>query len=210
MPYNLGWFIMEIPPITLVPIVFFLGDYSTEVAAIVICSIWIAHYTYRSLIFPFLLKGKGKVTPVAEPIVGFVFNSINGFAIAYGLGHMSSHFGTDWLYDPRFIIGVLMMIAGFSINFHSDYVLRTLRKPGELGYKIPYGGLYRWVSSPNYLGEIIEWTGFAIATWFLPGVAFMVFTISNLFPRAFAHHRWYLKTFPDYPKNRKAIIPFLA
>lgn len=210
VPYNLGWFIMEIPPITIVPTVFFLGDYSTETAPLVIISIWIAHYTYRSLMFPFLLKGKDKVKPGAAVIVGFVFNSINGFAIAYGLGHIASHFTSDWLHDPRFIVGALMMVAGFSINFHSDHVLRTLRKPGETGYKIPYGGFYRWVSSPNYLGEIIEWTGFAIATWFLPGVAFMVFTISNLFPRAFAHHRWYLQNFPDYPKNRKAIIPFLA
>jgi protein-S-isoprenylcysteine O-methyltransferase Ste14 len=70
--------------------------------------------------------------------------------------------------------------------------------------------MYRWVSSPNYLGEITEWTGFAVMTWNLPGLAFMVFTIANLFPRAFSHHRWYLEKFPDYPKDRKAILPFIA
>ena len=102
------------------------------------------------------------------------------------------------------------MLVGFAICFHADRVLRHLRKPGETGYKIPHGGFYRWVSSPNYLGEIIEWTGFAVMTWNLPGLAFMVFTIANLFPRAFSHHRWYLDKFPDYPKNRKAIIPFIA
>jgi len=65
------------------------------------------------------------------------------------------------------------------------------------------------VSSPNYLGEIIEWTGFSILCWNLPALVFLVFTVSNLFPRAFSHHKWYLKTFADYPNNRKVIIPFV-
>ena len=142
--------------------------------------------------------------------MGFVFNVINGFAVAYGLGHSGSHFTADWLYGPRFIIGVVLMGTGFSICYQSDRILRGLRRPGETGYKIPYGGFYRWVSCPNYLGEIIEWTGFAIATWNLPGLAFMLFTTANLFPRAFSHHRWYLKKFPDYPRDRKAILPFVA
>ncbi|MBW2713856.1 MAG: DUF1295 domain-containing protein, partial [Deltaproteobacteria bacterium] len=86
---------------------------------------------------------------------------------------------------------------------------RNLRKPGETGYKIPYGGFYRWVSSPNYLGEIIEWAGFAMLTWTPAGLAFLVFSISNLFPRAFSHHRWYQEQFEDYPEERKAIIPGL-
>jgi hypothetical protein len=56
---------------------------------------------------------------------------------------------------------------------------------------------------------MIEWIGWAILTWSLPGFAFAVFTIANLAPRAIASHRWYLKTFSDYPKKRKAIIPFI-
>ncbi len=210
MPYNLGWFIMELPPLTVVPIVFFYGDYSSELTPLVIFGIWTAHYCYRSLYFPFALKGKGKTKPVMAVAVGFIFNMINGFGIAYGLGHIGDHFTTDWLYDPRFIIGIVLMIVGFSICFHSDRILRNLRKPGETGYKIPYGGFYRWVTSPNYLGEITEWIGFAILLWNLPGLAFMVFTIANLFPRAFSHHKWYKERFPDYPEDRKAIIPLVA
>jgi hypothetical protein len=36
-----------------------------------------------------------------------------------------------------------------------------------------------------------------------------MFMIANLLPRAIAHHRWYANNFPDYPKERKAIIPFI-
>jgi protein-S-isoprenylcysteine O-methyltransferase Ste14 len=65
------------------------------------------------------------------------------------------------------------------------------------------------VSCPNYLGEIVEWTGFALLTWSLPAVSFAAWTVANLVPRALAHHRWYRERFPDYPRRRKALIPGL-
>jgi 3-oxo-5-alpha-steroid 4-dehydrogenase 1 len=39
----------------------------------------------------------------------------------------------------------------------------------------------------------------------------MIFLISagNLVPRAFATHKWYREKFPDYPANRKALIPYV-
>ena len=53
------------------------------------------------------------------------------------------------------------------------------------------------------------WTGWAIATWSLAGLSFAVFTAANLVPRALANHRWYRETFPDYPRTRRAVIPWL-
>jgi hypothetical protein len=66
------------------------------------------------------------------------------------------------------------------------------------------------VSCPNYLGEIVQWFGWALLGWSLPGLAFALFTLANLAPRAYAHHRWYLATFPDYPRDRAALLPNLA
>jgi hypothetical protein len=62
------------------------------------------------------------------------------------------------------------------------------------------------VSCPNYLGEVVEWIGFAIAAGTLWPASFAAWTIANLVPRAFAHHRWYRETFEDYPKGRRAIL----
>lgn len=98
---------------------------------------------------------------------------------------------------------------GFVINRAADRTLRSLRGPGETGYKIPQGGLYRWISCPNYLGEIVEWVGWAIATWSLPGLLFAVWTAANLIPRARAHHIWYHEQFNNYPVERRALIPGL-
>ena len=43
----------------------------------------------------------------------------------------------------------------------------------------------------------------------LAGWAFAVFTIANLAPRALTHHKWYRAQFPDYPPERRALIPGL-
>ena len=115
----------------------------------------------------------------------------------------------DWISDPRFIIGICMFIGGFILNQVADNHLISLRKGKELGYFIPSHTVFRWVSCPNFLGEIIEWTGFAIMTWSLPGLSFAIWTAANLIPRALHHHRWYKDKFPDYPAGRKAVIPWL-
>jgi steroid 5-alpha reductase family enzyme len=98
---------------------------------------------------------------------------------------------------------------GFLINNISDSTLINLRKTDTKQYSIPRGGLFNYISCPNFFGEIIEWLGFAILTWSIAGLAFFLWTFFNLVPRALSHHRWYKNTFSDYPKNRKAVFPFI-
>jgi len=141
-------------------------------------------------------------------LTAVAFNSLNAYVNARWVSEHGSY-ATSWLLDPRFLVGALVFLAGFAINQHADWVLMNLRKPGESGYKIPRGGLYRYVTCPNYLGEILEWTGWAIATWSLAGLAFALYTVANLAPRARDHHRWYLEQFGDYPKERRALIPLI-
>jgi steroid 5-alpha reductase family enzyme len=107
------------------------------------------------------------------------------------------------------LLGLGLWALGVGINLQSDQILFGLRRPGETGYRIPQGGLYRFVSCPNYLGELIEWTGFAIAVASPAAWTFVVWTAANLVPRAVAHHRWYRERFADYPTERKALVPFL-
>jgi len=115
----------------------------------------------------------------------------------------------SWLSSPQFILGSFLFSLGFLGNIHSDSILRNLRKPGESGYKIPRGGVFEYVSAANYFCEALEWTGFAIASWNFPAAAFATYTVANLLPRGLSHHQWYKNKFDDYPKNRKAFIPFL-
>ena len=63
------------------------------------------------------------------------------------------------------------------------------------------------VCCPNLSGEIIEWVGFALLTWSLPGLAFALWTVANLVPRALWRRKWYRENFSGYPRERAALFP---
>jgi steroid 5-alpha reductase family enzyme len=103
------------------------------------------------------------------------------------------------------------MLAGFAIAYHSDATLIHLKKSTGT-YQIPQGGLFQYVSCPHFLGEILEWTGFCIASNFSwATLSFLVWTSCNLIPRALAQDEWYHATFPEEYKKleRRAIVPYL-
>lgn len=205
---KLGWFIMELPTVVIYLIIYLLGDRKTDIVQIVFLSIWMIHYGQRTFIFPLMIRAKQPM-PISIISFGLMFNGINTYLQARWVNTLSSPYPDDWLFTLFFIVGFFVFFVGIVINLHSDHIIRNLRKPGETEYKIPYGGMFKYVSCPSYLGEITEWAGWAILTWSIPGLIFVAWTFANLGPRALSHHKWYQKTFPDYPKNRKALIPFL-
>lgn len=206
---RLGWVLMELPAVALWLAIFLLGSHALEPAPLALMCVWMTHYGNRTFVFPLRIKADGKTTPISIVLSAVVFNTLNAYVNAWQVGEVGAY-PVSWLYDPRFIVGVALFFTGFAINQHADAVLMSLRKPGETGYKIPHGGLYRFISCPNYFGEILEWIGWAIATWSIAGLAFAVYTFANLAPRAISHHRWYVEKFgADYPKERRAVIPFV-
>ena len=208
IPARLGWILMELPTVVLFGAIYFAGQRALSLVPLVFLAFWQAHYLHRTFVFPFRLRAEGKRMPLSIPAMAIVFNSLNAYINARWISHLGAY-SADWLADPRFVAGAAVFVVGMAINLHSDTVLIGLRKPGETGYKIPEGGFFRFVTAPNYLGEIIEWTGWAIMTWSLGGLAFAVYTFANLAPRALTNHRWYREKFEDYPAARKALIPFV-
>lgn len=205
------WMVMEAVSPIMFAIFFLRGINSAggaSTAQFILAAMFLGHYTYRSFIYPFRIRGVGK-KPVATGAMAVLFNSFNGSVNGWGVG-AAAHLTEGWLSSPFFLIGVPLFFFGMWLNLNSDHILRHLRGPGETGYKIPQGGGFRFVTSPNYLGEIIEWTGFALAASTFGAASFAVFTAANIGPRAFQHHRWYKEKFPDYPKARKALFPFIA
>lgn len=209
VPSTLGWILMETPAVVTIGFFFFLSDRVLQPVPIVFVCLWQIHYLYRTYVYPFRRKGGSKPMPLSVVLMAVFFNVWNGYLNGYWLFHLGPLRTVEWFADPRFVLGSGLFIIGMVINHQSDGILFRLRGGGQTGYKIPHGGLYRFVSMPNYLGELIEWIGWAIATWSLAGAAFAVFTAANLAPRALANHQWYRSEFPDYPPQRKAIIPFV-
>lgn len=192
-----GWVMMEAPASIGFAAVWWMGD-RRDFEAIVLLGLWQLHYGYRGFVYPFVRRGRDM--PLAVAGTGAAFNLFNAWLNARWVSHLGAM-------SPWFLPGIVLFLIGWGINQHADFVLRQLRAPGETGYRIPRGGLYRWVSCPNYLGEIVEWLGWAVATGSWAGLGFAAYTVANLAPRALDHHRWYRRTFPDYPPERRALVP---
>lgn len=208
LPNKLAWVVMESPAVLVFLIIFLMGTNRANPVELLLCAMWQFHYIYRTFIFPFRLRTSTKLMPVIIVLFGFIFNCANAFINSYYLAFLG-HYTTAWLIQPRFWVGVLLFVCGYYIHFRSDNILIQLRKKNETEYKIPTRFLFHWICSPNYLGEMIQWLGFAVSAWSLPAFTFFIYTVANLTPRALQNLHWYREHFSDYPANKKALIPFL-
>jgi 3-oxo-5-alpha-steroid 4-dehydrogenase 1 len=221
---RVGWIVMEAPAFVAMLAVTLMspwrGWWTMTVAAF-----FLFHYFQRSFVFPLLMRGKSRM-PWLIALMGATFNTVNVYLIGGWLYYIAP---ADYYADiERFFggeftlmfstitpfaafLGILIFIAGMAINWNSDYIIRHLRRPGETGHKIPYGGMYNYVSSANYLGEIVEWIGFALMSWSMAGVVFVMWTCANLVPRSAKIHQRYINEFGEkYTMlNRRKIFPFI-
>jgi protein-S-isoprenylcysteine O-methyltransferase Ste14 len=208
IPSWAGWMLMEAPSLIVMVLCFLLQSPALP-GGWVFLGLWAAHYVNRSFIYP--LRNPGRVKPMPLSICGLAifFNLVNAYLNGRSLTVFGPQYDWSWFSEPTTLLGLGLWALGVGINLQSDQILFGLRRPGETGYRIPQGGLYRWVSCPNYLGELVEWTGFALAAASPAAWTFVVWTAANLVPRAVAHHRWYRERFADYPAERKALVPFV-
>ncbi len=206
--HRLGWFVMELPALAVFAACILAGSNAKTVTLWVFFVAWQLHYVHRTLLFPLRIPDTGKRMPWVIVASAIFFNSVNGWMNGYYLGSLGPEYPSGWLLEGRFVLGAALFVVGLVLNLHSDSILLSLRRSGR--YEIPTGGLFRWISCPNYLGEIVEWIGFAVMTWSPAALAFAVWTAANLIPRALSNHRWYVERFDDYPSNRTALLPGLV
>ena len=198
-----GWILMELPALLTCPLIYFTITEEINLNVVFIV-LWIIHYFNRTIIYPLRIKTKGKKIPIAIVASAFFFNMVNGILNGYFLTLLQF----ESISELYLILGFIIFIIGFYINISSDNLLIKLRT-NQKGYVIPNGKLFNYVSCPNFFGEIIEWLGFAIMTLNPGSLSFLIWTICNLIPRSKAHHKWYKENFENYPKKRKAVIPYL-
>lgn len=207
-----AWFLMELPTLIVMIAMIIFSPRKDNFVLFVIAGFYIGHYVQRTFVFPLLLKGKGKM-PVLIVLMGMFFNTVNAFLIASWVFYLSpeNYYTANWLFDFRFLSGVILFALGMWTNLSSDAYIRSLRKNGDSKHYFPQNGAYKYVTSANYFGEILEWIGFAILSWSLPGVFFVLWTMANLVPRAHAIHKKYREEFPDeFAKtNPKRVFPFI-
>ena len=208
---KVGWVLMESPVFVAMAILWALSDRRFEAAPLVLFALFQIHYFHRSFIFPLRLRGNSKM-PLGIVLMGAVFNTLNALMQGGWIFYLAPEgFYQDWFARPMIWIGIALFAIGMGINLQADHIIRSLRKPGDTRHYIPQGGMFRYVTSANYFGELVEWTGFAIASWSWAGVVFVLWTFANLAPRAASLRRRYTQEFgEEFTRlGRKRIIPFI-
>lgn len=209
---KLGWVLMEAPVFVVMFWLWTKSGVSRSVPVYVFFLLFQLHYLQRSFIFPFLMRGHNRM-PIAILLMGVVFNVLNGLMQAGGLFYFvpEGKYDGDWAYflQPHAWLGMVLFFVGMGVNLHSDHVIRHLRKPGDTRHYLPGRGMYRYVTSANYFGELVEWIGFALLTASPAAWVFVWWTAANLVPRANAIYHRYEAEFGKIVGNRKRIIPFI-
>lgn len=213
LPNKLAWMLMEVPAFIVMLYGWVRSGMVLSAPQTVFALLFLLHYFQRSFVFPLLMRGKSRM-PLAIVAMGIVFNVLNGILLTTSLfryppaGLYAD--GSDfWMHSLPWI-GLALFVLGMGINLHSDYVIRHLRKPGDTKHYLPQKGFYRYVTSANYLGELIEWIGFALLTGSPAAWVFVWWTAANLMPRADAIYKRYREEFGDEAVgSRKRIIPYI-
>lgn len=200
-----AWFVMEVPGLITFPAIYVMSGNFHTVGNVVLV-LWLAHYVHRTFVWPWLVPKPSATVSAAMCAAAVGFNLINGALLGWFIGY-AADYAEHWLTDPRFIAGVAVMVAGAALNVWCDYRLLYLRNRSGAQRVLPRGGAFELVCCPNLSGEVVEWLGFALLTWSLPGLVFFLWSIANLVPRALWRRKWYRENFTDFPANRAALFP---
>lgn len=207
---KLGWVLMECP--ALIPIAYTIVALTPSALAILFMSLYALHYVYRSFIFPALLKGNSKM-PLAITAMGATFNFTNSTLLCASVVAFPKESYTDicsYAGNWNFWLGIVLFFMGMYTHMKADHTIRNLRKPGDTNHYLPKGGLFDYVTSANYFGELLEWIGFAILLCNPAAWMFVWWTAANLVPRAHAINKKYRAEFGnEQVGKRKRVIPFI-
>ncbi len=211
VPNKIGWIAMEAPVFVAMCTLWIASDRTWEAAPLALFALFQLHYLQRAFIFPLLIRGKSRM-PLGIVAMGAAFNLVNALMQGGWIFFIApADYYADWFARPYIYVGGALFLAGMAVNLHSDRIIRHLRRPGDTRHYIPRGGMFRYVSSANYFGELTEWIGFAVASWSWAGAVFAWWTFANLAPRAASLYRRYEKEFGrEFTQlGRKKIIPFI-
>ncbi|WVZ91938.1 hypothetical protein U9M48_038047 [Paspalum notatum var. saurae] len=134
LPAPLAWFLMESPTLWLPPLVLLRSSFPpSPLSSPLPAALYAFHYAHRTLARSLALH-----VAVARPV------------------------SLSLLGRARCLIGLALFAWGMRTNIAADKELLRLKEAGAAGYKIPRGGWFDLVTCPNYLGEAVEWLGYAL------------------------------------------------
>lgn len=189
----------------------FAGSSSVHSVVHIAAGCWTFHYAKRILETLFVHRFSHATMPIMNLFKNCSYYWLFTLYVAYHVNHP--------LYTSPCTLQVYGGLAAFLIselgNLSIHIALRDLRPPGTTVRRIPvstsnpFTALFNFVSCPNYTYEFFSWVSFTVMTQCLPAGLFALAGMYQMTLWAIGKHRNYKKEFPNYPKQRKAILPFL-
>ena len=167
------------------------------------------HYIKRELETAFVHR----FSSATMPFTNVFKNSFHYYGL-FGFGTMffflrPKYEDPSWGSPTAYYILTALFFLFELLNLKTHIILKNLRKPGTTERNIPYGWGFGLVSSANYFWESLAWIVFCIQAQVIGGYVYLAAAIVQMTLWAIKKHKRYRSEFPDYPKNRKAIFPFL-
>ncbi|XP_026765432.2 polyprenol reductase [Galleria mellonella] len=109
----------------------------------------------------------------------------------------------------------LIFLFAWYEQFKTNIIFANLRKDKKSGkvvteeHSVPNGRLFKYISSPHRMCEIIIYT---VLLLLIPTKTFFciyLWVLGNQIQTAIQAHEWYKKTFKNYPTERLAVFPYL-
>lgn len=214
-----GWWLMEI--MATVSFLFFYpqGPNARRPVPLLFATLFLLHYANRGWFFPWAMRvapGTKASFSITVAVSGLFVTALHGYLNAHWYSTHCHFLTFEWLVSPTCILGLALYEVSFWSTLYCEHIVRNLRPvsgvfaTGESRYKIPRGFLFEYVTSPQYLTEIMGFIGWTIMTWSPAGVFIVAISCANLIPRAIGTQRWYREKFKEeYPRHRKILIPFV-
>ena len=166
---------------------------------------WTFHYAKRIFETFFVHRFSHGTMPI--------FNLFKNCSYYWGFAFFVAYFVNHPLYTAPALdqakIGLALFAVAEAVNAAVHLQFRFMRPAGSKAKVLPRGILFSLVSCPNYTAEILAWVGFNIATMTVGGVLFMLAGAAQMAIWALGKHKYLRRTFSDYPRARKAMIPFV-
>ncbi|KAF7261407.1 hypothetical protein EG68_01106 [Paragonimus skrjabini miyazakii] len=175
---------------------------------------WCGHYAKRLLETIFVHRFSHATMPMRNLFKNCTYYF--GFAafVAYFVNHplyTSPAFGCKQI---CFGLGVFLLSEYGNLSCH--LALKNLRPPGSTVRRIPQPvpgrfltRLFTLVACPHYTYEVMSWIGFAIMTQSLPAALFAAAGFGQMSIWALSKLKAYRRDFPEFPRRRRAIVPFV-
>jgi 3-oxo-5-alpha-steroid 4-dehydrogenase 3 len=113
------------------------------------------------------------------------------------------------------VTAVVIFLWAWYHQHVTTVILADIRKDSKgnivtESYKLPQGDWFNYLSSPHYTSEIIMYT----CLWEILGIrhgwwCVYALVLTNQVDSLISSHQWYQQNFKNFPKKRKALIPFI-